>query len=254
MRNRIDDLFNRKKGKILSVFFTAGFPALHDTVRIATLLENSGVDMIEIGIPFSDPMADGTVIQQSSHQAIENGMTLSLLFEQLKNLRNVVSIPVILMGYFNPVLCFGVEKFLNCCAETGIDGVIIPDLPPEIYANDYQQIFESKNVYNIFIITPQTSAERLEYINSISKGFIYLVSSSAVTGSPVAFETKNYQRIKDANLYSPILIGFGISDKHSFEIASQSASGAIIGSAFIKAIAQGKLEEKIPLFISSILS
>ncbi len=254
MQNRIDELFDRKKEKIISVYFTAGFPALNDTVRITALLEKSGADLIEIGIPFSDPMADGTVIQQSSHQAIENGMTLSLLFEQLKNFRNVVSIPVILMGYYNSVFHFGMEKFLNCCVETGIDGVIIPDLPLEIYINDYKQIFECKNVYNIFMITPQTPEQRLQYIDANSKGFIYLVSSSSVTGSPVAFEIKNYQRIKDANLSNPILIGFGISDKHSFEIASQSASGAIIGSAFIKTIAQGKLEEKIPLFISSILS
>ncbi len=254
MKNRITELFSKKKEKILSIYFTADYPALHDTLKIAALLENSGADMIEIGIPFSDPMADGPVIQKSSHKAIENGMTVELLFVQLKDIRNKINIPVILMGYLNPIYQFGIEKFIECCGETGIDGVIIPDLPPEMYAEKYSIIFEANNLSNIFLVTPQTQEPRLKYIDSISNGFIYLVSSASTTGSPVAFETQNYQRIKSVHLKNPLMIGFGISDKQSFEKASESSSGVIIGSAFIKNISKGNLDEQIPLFISSILN
>ncbi len=254
MKNRITELFTRKTEKILSIFFTAGYPALHDTLKIAALLEKSGADMIEIGIPFSDPIADGPVIQKSSHKAIANGMTLGLLFDQLKGLRNKINIPVILMGYLNPVYQFGMEKFIEHCSGCGIDGVIIPDLPPEVYAQQYKSLFEKNNLSNIFLVTPQTTESRLKYIDSISNGFIYLVSSASTTGSLVEFEIQNYQRLKEANLKNPMLLGFGISDKQSFVKASESTSGVIIGSAFIKSISKGKVEEQVPLFISSILN
>lgn len=234
--NRIQEKLQEDK-KLLSIYFTAGYPKLDDTVSIIQDLEKNGVDMIEIGLPFSDPLADGPTIQESSTIALNNGMTTEKLFSQLKDIRKSVNIPLIIMGYFNPMLQYGVEEFCAKCEEIGIDGLIIPDLPVDVYSEKYQAIFEKHNLINVFLITPQTSDERIGFIDSVSNGFIYMVSSASVTGSTSGFgeETKNYfKRISDMNLQNPQIIGFGISDKESFLEATQYASGAIIGSAFIK--------------------
>lgn len=234
--NRINQKLLEDK-KLLSIYFSAGYPSLNDTVKIIQDLEKSGVDMIEIGLPFSDPLADGPTIQESSTQALHNGMTTKLLFEQLTSIRETVKIPLIIMGYFNPMLQYGVEEFCKKCAEIGIDGLIIPDLPVAIYADDYKAIFEKYGLINVFLITPQTSEDRIRFIDSVSNGFIYMVSSASVTGSQSGFGSSQesyFKRIADMNLKNPQIVGFGISDKTSFNQATQYAKGAIIGSAFIK--------------------
>ncbi len=236
--NRITQKLQEDK-KILSIYFTAGFPNLDDTVQIIQNLEKSGVDMIEIGLPFSDPLADGPTIQQSSTQALEDGMSTQLLFEQLKNIRETVAIPLIIMGYFNPMLQYGVAEFCKKCAEIGIDGLIIPDLPVDVYAEQYKSIFEQYGLQNIFLITPQTSDERIHFIDSVSEGFIYMVSSASVTGSQIGFGASQetyFERIANMNLKNPQIIGFGINDAQTFKQATTYAKGAIIGSAFIKYI------------------
>jgi tryptophan synthase alpha chain len=233
--NRINQKLQEDK-KLLSIYFTAGFPKLNDTVSIIQELEKNNVDMIEIGLPFSDPLADGPIIQESSTIAIENGMTTSLLFEQLKEIRKTVQIPLIIMGYFNPMLQFGMEKFCQKCAEVGIDGLIIPDLPLQIYETEYKTIFEKYNLKNIFLITPQTSLERMLQIDAISDSFIYMVSSAAVTGSQSGFGTEQleyFKRIAKMNLRNPQIIGFGIKDLTTLNQATEFQKGAIIGSAFI---------------------
>ena len=232
-----DNLPDDKAGKLLSIYFTAGYPNLNDTVSIIQQLEQSGVDMIEIGLPFSDPLADGPTIQDSSTQALKNGMTSDLLFEQLKNIRTSVSIPLIIMGYFNPILQYGVEDFCKKCREIGIDGLIIPDLPVDVYNDDYRTIFESYGLINIFLITPQTSEERIRFIDSISNGFIYMVSSASTTGTKTGFGEEQlayFKRISDMKLKNPQIVGFGISNHRTFTQATTYAKGAIIGSAFIK--------------------
>lgn len=252
--NRINQKLKEDK-KILSIYFTAGYPELNDTVSIIQQLENSGVDMIEIGLPFSDPLADGPTIQASSTQALKNGMTSAMLFEQLKDIRQTVQIPLIMMGYFNPILQFGVEAFCEKCAEIGIDGLIIPDLPVDVYNDQYKLIFEKYGLINVFLITPQTSEERINFIDSISSGFIYMVSSSSVTGSQSGFgteQTSYFKRIAEMNLNNPQIIGFGISDSETFTKATQYAKGAIIGSAFIKYITEKEIDE-IPNFVKTIL-
>lgn len=234
--NRIQQKLKEDK-KLLSIYFSAGFPGLNDTVQIIQDLEKSGVDMIEIGLPFSDPLADGPTIQKSSTKALQNGMTTQLLFEQLKNIRETVQIPLIIMGYFNPMLQFGVEKFCQKCAEIGIDGLIIPDLPVAIYDEQYKSIFEAHGLVNVLLITPQTSEERIPYIDSVSNGFIYMVSSASVTGNSDGFgqaQHDYFKRIADMDLKNPQIVGFGISDKKTFDEATRFAKGAIIGSAFIK--------------------
>ena len=233
--NRINQKLQEDK-KLLSIYFTAGFPKLNDTITIIKELENSGVDMIEIGLPFSDPLADGPTIQESSTIAIENGMTTKVLFEQLKDIRKNVQIPLLIMGYFNPMMQFGVEKFCQKCAEIGIDGLIIPDLPLEFYKSDYQSIFEKYNLKNIFLITPQTSESRIREIDELSDSFIYMVSSAAVTGNQSGFgkeQTEYFKRIHDLNLKNPQIVGFGIKDKETFNQATKFQKGAIIGSAFV---------------------
>lgn len=233
--NRINQKLQEDK-KLLSIYFTAGFPKLNDTVSIIQELEKNNVDMIEIGLPFSDPLADGPIIQESSTIAIENGMTTSLLFEQLKEIRKTVQIPLIIMGYFNPMLQFGMEKFCQKCAEVGIDGLIIPDLPLQIYETEYKTFFEKYNLKNIFLITPQTSLERMLQIDAISDSFIYMVSSAAVTGSQSGFGTEQleyFKRIAKINLRNPQIIGFGINDLTTLNQATEFQKGAIIGSAFI---------------------
>ncbi len=254
--NRISKLFNSGKKDILSVYFTAGYPSLNDTFRTITELEKRGVDMVEIGIPFSDPIADGPVIQQSGTKALNNGMTLSLLFEQLKEIREYANVTLVMMGYINPIIRMGIEKFLENAVRTGIDGVIIPDLPPEEYNEKYKSMFEQAGIFNNFLITPQTPDQRLKQIDGWSSGFLYMVSSAATTGSRESFDEKQleyFKRISDLNLKTPRLIGFGVSNHTTFEQACRYADGAIIGSAFINAIsANGSLSQKVNGFLETI--
>lgn len=251
--NRIQQKLSENK-KLLSIYFTAGYPNLGDTVEILQKLEKKGVDMVEIGLPFSDPLADGPTIQASSQKALENGMTTDLLFKQLKDIRKTVSIPLILMGYFNPVLQFGVENFCRKCAEVGIDGLILPDLPLAEYEEHYTEIFKKYGLINIFLITPQTSEERIRKIDSASNGFIYMVSSASVTGSSEGFGTdqeKYFERIASLHLKNPQIVGFGITNSETFQQATKHAKGAIIGSAFIKMLSEKGLGG-ISAFIESI--
>lgn len=234
--NRIKQKLKEDK-KLLSIYFTAGYPDLDDTVKIIEDLEKNGVDMIEVGLPFSDPLADGPTIQESSTAALKNGMHTDLIFEQLKDIRKTVSIPLILMGYFNPMLQYGVESFCSKCLEIGIDGIIMPDLPLDVYQEEYQHIYENHNLINVFLITPQTSEKRIRAIDDASDGFIYLVSSASTTGAKEGFgeEQKAYfDRIAQMNLKNPQIVGFGISNAHTFQQATEKSKGAIIGSAFIK--------------------
>lgn len=252
--NRIQTKLNEDK-KLLSIYFSAGFPALNDTVDIIKNLEKSGVDMIEIGLPFSDPLADGPTIQESSTKALKNGMHTALLFEQLKDIRKEVTIPLILMGYFNPMLQYGVEAFCKKCHEIGIDGFIIPDLPAQVYHEEYKSIFDRYGLLNIFLITPQTSDERIRYMDSISEGFIYMVSSASTTGAQSGFgavQQNYFKRIADLNLKNPQIVGFGISNHETFTQATTHAKGAIIGSAFIKHIEANGVD-KINEFVAGIL-
>jgi tryptophan synthase alpha chain len=237
--NRIDQLFQQKRNNILSIYFTAGHPEINSAPEILVQLENSGVNMVEIGMPFSDPLADGPVIQDSSTKALKNGMSINLLFKQLANIRSKVSIPLLLMGYINPVLQYGVENFCAKCHELGIDGVILPDLPLDEYQQHYQSIFEKYDLRFIFLITPQTTNERIHMIDSISKGFIYVVSSSATTGVKTGIantQIEYFKRIRALGLKNPLIIGFGISNKETFSNACQYAHGAIIGSSFVRAM------------------
>lgn len=230
--NRIDQLFLRKQKSVLSVYFTAGYPELTDTGLIISGLEQAGADLIEIGFPFSDPVADGPVIQASSHQALINGMNLDILFDQLWELKKTSSIPKIMMGYFNTVYQFKVDRFVNHCVECGIDGVIIPDLPPEVYEKDYRELFESAGIHFICLVAPQTSPDRAKYLASLSRGFIYLLSSSSTTGGKYSPVRKDLRDLITSGL--PILIGFGIHDHDTFEMACNQANGAIIGTGFIR--------------------
>lgn len=252
--NRIQTKLKEDK-KLLSIYFTAGYPNLSDTVPIIQQLEHSGVDMIEIGLPFSDPLADGPTIQDSSTQALKNGMNSELLFQQLKDVRASVSIPLIMMGYFNPILQYGVEAFCKKCQEVGINGMIIPDLPVDVYHEQYKSIFESYGLLNIFLITPQTSDERIRFIDSISNGFIYMVSSTSTTGAKTGFGEEQlayFKRISNMKLSNPQIVGFGISNNHTFNQATSYAKGAIIGSAFIKFLNKNGVSS-ISNFIKSIL-
>lgn len=258
MNNRINQLFERKKENILSVYFTAGFPNLNDTVEIIQQLEKNGVDLIEIGMPFSDPTADGPTIQRSSEIALKNGMNVNLLFEQLKTIRESVSIPLVLMGYFNPVYQYGVKAFCKKCADIGIDGTILPDLPLSEFEENYRDIFQSNNLHNILLITPQTSEERIRQIDDASSGFIYMVSSSSTTGAGKKvedFQKDYFEKIRDMKLKTPCIIGFGISDHATFSNACKYASGAIIGSAFVNALKDKmELNDSIAQFVKNINS
>lgn len=254
--NRLQQLFQHKKKDILSIYYTAGYPNLTDTLNIAEALAKSGADFLEIGFPYSDPVADGPTIQASSKTALDAGMTLPLLFEQLADLRRKVNLPVLLMGYVNVVLQYGVEEFCKKCKEVGIDGCIIPDLPMYEFEELYQPTFEKYGLSNIFLVTPQTSEERIRKIDGLSNAFIYLVSSSATTGSNLAVSensTAYFKRVSDMNLKNPIVIGFGISDKASYVAANEYASGAIIGSAFVKTLSKtGNLTDNIEQFVRQI--
>jgi tryptophan synthase alpha chain len=257
MKNRINQLFQDKKENIFSVYFTAGYPELNDTVTIIQTLEKNGADLIEIGMPFSDPVADGPVIQNSSTIALKNGMSIKKLFEQLAKIRESVKIPLILMGYLNPVMQFGVEQFCQKCREVGIDGLILPDLPLSVYQEEFQSVFEQYGLHNILLITPQTSEARVRQIDEASNGFIYMVSSSSTTGAKDKvsdFHAEYFERIRSMNLKNPRLIGFGISNRETFENACKYAEGAIIGSAFVKALEQEiSLEERISNFVNRIV-
>ncbi|WP_075558311.1 tryptophan synthase subunit alpha [Parabacteroides timonensis] len=235
--NRITNLFETKKNGILSVYFTAGYPQLNDTVTILKELEKKGINSVEVGIPFSDPMADGPVIQEAATQALRNGMSLHILFDQLKDIRKEVQIPIILMGYLNPIMQFSFEAFCKKCAEVGVDGVIIPDLPFADYMADYKETADRYDLKMIMLITPETSEERIRLIDEHTSGFIYMVSSAAITGTQQSFDDQKqayFRRINGMNLQNPRLVGFGISNKATFEAASSNSSGAIIGSKFVQ--------------------
>lgn len=253
--NRIDQLFQNKPQEVLNIYCTAGFPALNDTLTVMETLQQSGADMIELGMPFSDPLADGPVIQDSSTRAIANGMRISVLFEQLKGFRDRISLPVILMGYMNPVLQFGVENFCRKCAETGVDGIILPDLPMDEFENEYRPIFEKYGLHLIFLVTPETSEARIRKIDALSKGFVYAVSSSSTTGKDkdMGDQQAYFARLKEMKLKNPVLIGFGIRDKATFQAACANSNGAIIGSAFVKAIENStNLQSSIQSFVQGI--
>lgn len=237
LMNRINQLFQHKNQHILSIYITAGFPHLNDTVETIETLQQNGVDLVEIGIPFSDPMADGIVIQQSSQTALKNGMSIRVLFQQLTHIREKIQIPLVMMGYLNPILQFGFEKFCEECNRVGVDGMIIPDLPMSDYLSDYKQIAEKYALKFIFLITPETSEERIREIDENTDGFVYMVSSASITGTQTSFDKQvaYFERINNMNLKNPRMVGFGISNKATKEMVFKYASGAIIGSAFIKA-------------------
>ncbi len=239
--SRLKDLFQKKSNNILNVYCTAGFPELIDTLTIMKALQENGADIIELGIPYSDPLADGPVIQMSSAQALENGMSISVLFEQLMNFREQITIPLVLMGYMNPVLQYGFEKFCSDAASVGVDGLILPDLPEYEFKTEYGAIIKKYGLDFIFLVTPETSEERVKKLDSLSSGFLYAVSSSSVTGSGKDFSSvESYlQRLKSYQLQNPVLVGFGISDKQSFDAVCKYANGGIIGTAYIKSLESG---------------
>ena len=251
--NRINQTLNQDK-KLLSIYFTAGFPQLGDTVPILEQLQKADVDMIELGLPFSDPLADGPTIQESSTQALRNGMTTDKLFTQLEGIRDRIHIPMIVMGYFNPMMQYGVECFCKRCQEVGIDGLIIPDLPADVYHEQYQSLFQQYGLLNMFLITPQTPEERIRYIDQVSEGFIYMVSSAATTGAQGSFgdtQQHYFQRIADMKLQSKLLVGFGISNAETYQSAVAHSQGAIIGSAFIKHL-EANGNQSVQAFVKTI--
>jgi tryptophan synthase alpha chain len=245
--NKVNILFQRKKKDILSIYFTAGFPRLNDTGAIIKALQVNGVDMIEVGIPFSDPMADGPVIQESSTVALRNGMNLKILFSQLEALKEEALVPLILMGYLNPIMQYGFESFCKDCQKAGISGMIIPDLPFKDYLEEYKPVADQYDLRIIMLITPETSEERIRLIDAHTDGFIYMVSSAATTGAQKSFDAEKqeyFRRINTMNLRNPRLIGFGISNKETLAAAFENASGAIIGSKFISLLEAEKAPEK----------
>ena len=251
--NRINQTLNQDK-QLLSIYFTAGFPQLEDTVPILEQLQEADVDMIELGLPFSDPLADGPTIQESSTQALRNGMTTDKLFTQLVGIRARIHVPLIVMGYFNPMMQYGVERFCKRCQEVGIDGLIIPDLPADVYHTQYQNLFQQYGLLNMFLITPQTPDERIRYIDQVSEGFIYMVSSAATTGAQGSFgdtQQHYFQRIADMKLQSKLLVGFGISNAETYQSAVAHSQGAIIGSAFIKHL-EANGNQSVQAFVKTI--
>jgi len=256
--NRINQLFKQKNKDVLNIYFTAGYPGLNDTEEIILTLEKSGADLIEIGMPYSDPLADGPTIQESGQQALANGMTLNLLFEQIQSVRTKSEIPLVLMGYFNQVMQYGEADFFKRCAEVGIDGLILPDLPMDVYEADYKEMVEAQGLTMSFLITPQTSEERIRKTDDLSSGFVYMVSRSAITGAKSDIEQQQidyFERVEAMKMSTPKLIGFGISSHETFRTACQYANGAIIGSAFIKALSQeGGIALAVTTFVDSILN
>lgn len=256
--NRLSQLFTRKHQDILNIYFTAGYPALESTIPIIRSLAEAGADLIEVGIPYSDPMADGETIQQSGMQALQNGMTLKVLFRQIAEARQHTEVPLVLMGYFNQVMQYGMQRFVEAAAEAGVDGLILPDLPAYEYERDFRRLAEASDIQVSFLITPQTTDERIREIAASSTGFIYVVSSSSITGGSSEIsnrQRKYFERITALDLPNPKLIGFGISDAATFRTACEYFQGAIIGSAFIRALKgqQGREEEVSREFVESIL-
>jgi len=257
LMNRIEELFRRKHKNILNVYCTAGFPQLGSTIEVMQSLQESGADMIELGMPYSDPLADGPVIQASSSIALKNGMTIKKLFEQLKGFRKAIQVPVLLMGYMNPILQFGFEKFCAEAAAVGIDGLILPDLPEYEFENEYGKIINANGLDFVFLVTPETAENRIRKLDALSSGFLYAVSSSSTTGKDKKMDDVSLylDRLKKMNLKNPIMVGFGIKDKQSFLAACKSAEGAIIGTAYIRAIEQEKdVAVATRNFLSAILS
>lgn len=241
--------------KKLNIYFTAGIPELNDTGKIATLIQNSGADMMEIGIPYSDPVADGPVIQDAHALALNNGMNIQILFNQLEEIKNSVTIPKVLMGYLNPVLQFGFEKFCQKCQEVGVYGLILPDLPPIEFEKKYGEILKKYGLRFIFLVTPETSDKRLKYLDSLSSGFLYAVSSSSTTGNENAvLKNENYlNKLANSELKNPIFVGFGIKNKEDFLSVTEKTQGGIIGTAFVDILLHHKnWEEKASNFIQSI--
>ena len=256
--NRIDYLFQTKKERILSIYVTAGFPNLEDTLPVMEAIQAAGADIIEIGLPYSDPIADGPTIQESNTIALENGMSIKKLFSQLLGFRAKIHLPVVLMGYLNPIIQYGVEDFCKKCKELGIDGLILPDLPMSHYLEEYKELFERYGLFNIFLISPQTSEKRIREVDEHSNGFIYMVSSHAITGAKAEISPEQeqyFERVAAMNLSNPRLIGFGISDATTFQLASRYSQGAIIGSAFIKNIKNSNdLNGDIKAFIQGVIA
>ncbi len=254
--NRIDQLFKHKQHEVLNVYCTAGYPHLTSTAGVLDSLQSHGADIIEIGMPYSDPLADGPVIQQSNMIALENGMSIPVLFDQLKNIRPAIHIPIILMGYMNPILQYGLEKFCAAAESVGVDGIILPDLPMYEFETEYRQLFEKHNLKFIFLVTPETGEERIRKIDSLCSGFLYAVSSSSTTGNNKAIGDQElyFRKLQELNLKNPILVGFGIKDKATFQVACRHTNGAIIGSAFIKALENPvSIDQSTKEFLNSIL-
>ncbi|MFT4761613.1 MAG: tryptophan synthase alpha chain [Paraglaciecola sp.] len=253
---RLNNLFQTTPNQLLNIYFTAGYPSLNDTETIILQLEKAGADLIEIGVPFSDPLADGPTIQDSGTAALKNGMNLPLLFEQIENVRKQTQIPLIIMGYFNQVMQYGEDAFIQKCVEVGVDGVILPDLPLFEYEKFYQEKFEKAGLAISFLITPQTSPDRIQKVDELTTGFVYVVADSSITGSSKGLSEAQlayFQRVKNAKLKNPTMIGFGISNNETFSSACQFANGAIIGSAFIRALGKGEeLEKTISEFVGMV--
>ena len=255
--NRIEALFQKKQTKILNVYCTAGFPQLEDTLTVMRALEKEGADVIELGMPYSDPLADGPVIQHSSTIALQNGMTIKKLFEQLLDFRKEISVPVLLMGYMNPILQYGFEKFCAEASAVGIDGLILPDLPEHEFETEYGAIIKKYGLNFVFLVTPETSEERVKKLDALSTGFLYAVSSSSTTGKDKNMnDVKGYlQKLKNLKLKNPVFVGFGIKDKQTFETACENANGAFIGTAFIKALENDNdVERATKKFVNEIIS
>jgi tryptophan synthase alpha chain len=254
--NRLDQLFATKKNNVLNIYCTAGYPQLNSTVEVLKALQENGADIIEIGMPYSDPLADGEVIQQSSGVALHNGMTLEILFEQLKDIRSSIQLPIILMGYMNPIMQFGIEKFCAKAKEVGVDGVILPDLPMYEFETIYKSLFEENDLKFVFLVTPETGEERIRKIDALCSGFLYAVSSSSTTGKNKAIEGQEdyFKKLQDMQLKNPVLVGFGIKDKATFVSACKYTNGAIIGSAYIRALENTKdINKTTKEFLNSIL-
>jgi len=255
--NRIEEFFKKKQNKILNVYYTAGFPGLEDTLTVMKALEESGADMIELGMPYSDPLADGPVIQHSNTIALQNGMTIKKLFAQLQNFRKHISFPVLLMGYMNPILQYGFENFCVGAAAVGIDGLILPDLPEYEFESEYGAIIKKHGLDFVFLVTPETSDERVKRLDKLSSGFLYAVSSSSTTGKDKNMnDVAIYlQKLKNLELKNPVLVGFGIKDKQTFQTACDNANGALIGTAFIKALeSDANVERATKKFLNEIIS
>jgi tryptophan synthase alpha chain len=254
--SRLQELFANKKERVLNVYFTAGYPQLDSTATIIQSLQNNGADIIELGMPYSDPLADGPVIQESGNIALQNGMTIAVLFEQLKALKGQINIPIILMGYMNPVLQYGFENFCAEASAVGVDGLILPDLPEYEFEMEYGAIIKKYGLDFIFLVTPETSTERIQQLDNLSTGFLYAVSSSATTGKDKDFNSveKYLEQLQSMQLKNPVLVGFGIKDRNTFESACKYANGAIIGTAFIKALeGTTNIEATVKQFISAVI-